>query len=873
MRSVLALLVLVAACGDDDGGAPDAGGDAPSVDRVEPEAPAPPMRAMPPAEPTPPTIEAWACPVGWVRGEDEPDSRCAPVPSEGEPPSTCPEGDFPDVPGAIYVRPSATGGDGSSAMPFGTIAAAIASANAGDTIVLSRGVFDETVHVPAGVTLTGACASATVIAPSGVSEETAALELDGAIARNLRVRADRIGVLVRGESTFERAVIERAASSGIVVEADAHATLRTLLVRGVQPIADGTGGRGLTVRAGGNANVGRTVFSDVKQIAIAAFGPGTTTLSDVAILDVAPQTSDGAYGAGIVAFTGARLEATRVAIHGCSHAAVQAQDAGTNVVLRDVHVDDVFLSSEGFARAITIIRGAALDAERVVVLRAADTGLRVRDRGTRARLVDLLIADAAPFQDGAPGRGIEIASGAEVELERALLVRNGDGIVVEDATLKLTDLRVAESTAQPGMALVAQGAADVQGDRLHVDRANEVGVHVRGAGSRAILRDVIVEGTTQRADGTFGAGLYAYEMGRIEATRVVLRDNHASSAFAHGAALVLRDATIERTRPQEDGRYGRAITAQAGASLEVERARLADHHELTVSIVGAHTTGTLTDLAISGGAEDPDGEACGLFVASGAEVALRRIEIASAAFLGAQIAGAGTIATIADLHIEDTRSLDLYGAGLQVIEGAQLDGERLLFAHNRSVALQAIHAGTSVDVSDVAIADTTSADGMGEQARGLNVQDGASLVGTRVHIERSHEAALTILGGASARLTEVSLLDTLARECAASGCAEAPAGIGAGVYDDSMLAIERFRIERSSLVGVQIGELASLALRAGEVVTNPVGVSIGDRAFDLGSIAEDVVFRDNVTNLDATALPVPAPLAPRVMIGADLPNE
>ncbi|NIS34721.1 MAG: hypothetical protein GWN73_30450, partial [Actinobacteria bacterium] len=87
----------------------------------------------------------------------------------------CPAGDFPTAlpAGPVrYVRPGATGGDGTMASPFGTVADALAGAPDGVVIALARGTHAEAVSIAANATLVGACAAETTIRPPTSSTTT-----------------------------------------------------------------------------------------------------------------------------------------------------------------------------------------------------------------------------------------------------------------------------------------------------------------------------------------------------------------------------------------------------------------------------------------------------------------------------------------------------------------------------------------------------------------------------------------------------------------------------------------------------------------------------------------------------------------------------
>ncbi|MCB9593444.1 MAG: hypothetical protein H6719_11990 [Sandaracinaceae bacterium] len=107
------------------------------------------------------------------------------------PGAACPEGEWPAVTEGgvplLHVRPGATGGDGSEAAPFGTIAEALAVAPLGARVLLARGEHDAPGELTRRVELRGACANETTVRGPLV------VEADGVVLSNLRLVAGDAG--------------------------------------------------------------------------------------------------------------------------------------------------------------------------------------------------------------------------------------------------------------------------------------------------------------------------------------------------------------------------------------------------------------------------------------------------------------------------------------------------------------------------------------------------------------------------------------------------------------------------------------------------------------------------------------------------------
>jgi hypothetical protein len=161
-------------------------------------------------------------------------------------------------------------------------------------------------------------------------------------------------------------------------------------------------------------------------------------------------------------------------------------------------------------------------------------------------------------------------------------------------------------------------------------------------------------------------------------------------------------------------------------------------------------------------------------------------------------------------------------------------------------------------VDEVAVRDTDSQEVDGLSGRGLNVQVGSSLTGSRLVLERNREVGLFVaVEGASATLEDVRIVDTTNHRCAESpACAEPSFGMGLGVYGGAVATLTSFEITRSEVCGVQLAN-AMVDLHHGTVREGAIGACVQVDGYDLGRLQDDVTYVDNGTNLDATSLPVP----------------
>ncbi len=586
------LLAVVAACSErspDPDGDTDAGGEAEAG-----------VDAGAAFEPTPPAAPALApCPAGW-RETDEDPPACQPWPEGGRAEcaideahfpgetgctrigSSCPQGDWhedlpPDA-SVLYVRAGAEigVGDGSRQWPFGTIDEAMSEARDETVIALSKGTFEEAVALRRGVTLWGACVAETLVAASLPDPYAGTITIvgDDAIVRNLRVSGERAGVWADTTSaTLEGVVVDGAENMALVVAYGASVAGTDLALRETRS-SDGRAGIGIVAAQGGSLELSRAVIERNHEIGVAAGSGSTLRLTDVAILDT------------------------------------RAQDL-----------------SGGFGRGLHVYEGAVAELERAVIEGNLEGGAIVLGAGTSLRLTDAVVRDTGSRDsDGTYGRGLDVGSGASVELTRVLLERNRDAAVF----------------------------------------AHEPETIVT-------LTDVVVRHTLgQATDDTRGLGLLVEVQAEVQAERVDFEDNQDTGILVRGAATTLGgvDVAVRGTRGDPEVRdRGVGLEANSGAVVDLARARFERNREAAVIAFDADTTMSLTEIAITDTlVRDCAVDVCadstgglGVVAMSRAAIDLRRFVVAGSALCGVQVAGDGSL----DLHEGEIRDNPI-GANVQV---------------------------------------------------------------------------------------------------------------------------------------------------------------------------------------------------------------
>ena len=513
----------------------------------------------------PATCEPWpetgraACPAGQAHFPGAP--ACAVV---GD---ACPAGDFPErlPPGAavLYVRPGATGGDGSLALPFGTIRLAIGAASPGTVIALAKGTYDEIVNLAKDVTLWGACAAETVIR-SSLSTITYGVVRVGPVHAELRnvtvadASATAIWLDVPGSVLTTRGVIVTEATSvAIRVMGGALLDAHDLLVARTRPAASGLFGWALGVESGAHASVVRAVLDANAESAVGAWNAGSLAhLEDTAIQDTASRPV-GTSGVGVAVYEGAAVELVRCVVEGNHMEALGASGAGSTISVQDSVVRDTRpeTSDDLFGLGIDASEGASITVSRCLLERNRQTALTAHGLGSSLQASDVVVRDTQPqLALGTNGTGAEAVDGGVIELARTTMRESHAG-----------------------------GIASI------------------GAGSVATVTDAVVTDTRpEPAAGVGGYGLFVSQTATLTATRAVVDANQNVGVLAaSGATLGLDDVVVMGTAPRaSDGALGQGVHVQAGATATLRRVLVTQCREAGVVTTGAGTTTTLGDVVI-----------------------------------------------------------------------------------------------------------------------------------------------------------------------------------------------------------------------------------------------------------------------------------
>ncbi len=565
----LLLLLCVSACGGDD--TPIDGDASTDADGAADGG----LPAV--AEPSPPVLTP--CPPGWrvAAGDDgievcEPFASDAPadcadyevdLPGQGgcAPLDDCPAGDFsealPSDVRVIYVRPGPTGGDGSEAAPYGTISEALVRAEVGDVIALAKGTYDTLIRLPAGVTLHGACAAETILTT------TITLALDGLVdvagpgsaLRHLSIEGiarAAISVGPDGSLEIEDVYIRDVTHIGIFIYGG-EVLASGLAIDGVVPSDDEMAGRGIDVNFGGSFEGNRVSVRRAHDVGVRS-DASRVGLADFVIDEIAPDAATGTTGAGLQAYGDAETTLTRGYV-GHAHQeglfVYRAALTGEHLVIRDV----VGRSSDGaWGAGVIGTDGATITLDSVLVERTTSAALAAETAPTSLQVEDVVLRDIESNSTGDLGWGIDVSLGATATLDRVAITRaQGIGLVIRNGRVDLADVSIDETLANP-LTNAGVGARVVLGSTLSGER-----VRIRG-----------------------GTDLGLFAMGAD--TEVSLTD------------LSLSDFESRSI----DGRYGRGINVELGATLALERAEIRRVRNVAIFVGNTESAATLTDVSIAG---------------------------------------------------------------------------------------------------------------------------------------------------------------------------------------------------------------------------------------------------------------------------------
>ena len=354
-----------------------------------------------------------------------------------------------------------------------------------------------------------------------------------------------------------------------------------------------------------------------------------------------------------------------------------------------------------------------------------------------------------------------------------------------------------------GVGIRARDGAIIEIRSTFVFNLEDAGIEARGDGS---VVDVESSTVAFIAADT-GTAVSARDGGTARVRNSTLIGAAALAlALNDRSVLVLSDSVLEDASNLL-GDIGVGVFVADFARAEIDRvaSSYSSRHELRAER-GSELT--VTDFtAASTFNDDPDTRTSGVLVQSGASMQVTRVTVLDASEVGVHVGGGTLMGT--DVYVEQSafNPITGYGAAIE----AETDG--------------------LTDLERVSIR-------------------GASYIGVI-----AEEAA-------EMRLRDLWIDLVLPSSCVDRRCPEFLGGIGLGAYDEAVVDVERFAVERAQLIGIQLGRTetseAQLDLRVGTVVRSQVGLNVQAPDYDFDRLLDRVVLEDNERNVDSAVLPAPA---------------
>lgn len=460
-----------------------------------------------------------------------------------------------------------------------------------------------------------------------------ALEAEDLVIADAPIALDAVGGVV----TLRRALLENLTQSGLLAQDGTRLRLEDMGVARVgaadpEPISVALQALGAFTRV----DVERLSISAPAGIGLLVARGAALTGQRVALRDVGDGRSP---TRALTAFSGGQVDLDRVTVQGVRGAAVVAVDRVTRVVLRRLLVTDVARYQPDddslLGDAIVAVSTAHIALEEARVARHDGAALRLYEQASFA-LDDVVLGPAAI--DASAGVGLHATPGERVQMARVVVFGATDaGIALEGTAhvqisdLQVRDLRPGPHTGHGGVGVGVHDTSDARLERVQVLRARRFGVLLTGATVHAADLDIedTQEGSDVRSEtpdeDAVGVGFTTAD-GDVEVDRLRVRDSHLTGVWAAttdtpSARLTVRDLEVTGSRAgrcevvQCLDRGGHGLLLQAGAEVDVQRARVHDHEGVgvwrecaaTLRLAEASITRCAVGIAAPGACDALDG--------------------------------------------------------------------------------------------------------------------------------------------------------------------------------------------------------------------------------------------------------------------------
>jgi hypothetical protein len=630
----------------------------------------------PPAAPEPALLVP--CPTGWSEvARDGGASYCEPWAADAGPSCAADEARFPgdtlchtvgtacgsddwasglaDA-GVLYVKVgAASGGTGTRAAPFGTIAGALAAATAGTTLALSKGTFAEDVALPGSVVLWGACTAQTQV-------QSVTVTGTGAAVNNLTVSGPGAGITANGlasAATLTGVIVDGAVGVGILVGNGGKVGGTDVVVRRTQlNPSTGHAGRGIDVEYSGKVALQRVALEDNHENAVNVTEAGTqVVLSDVSIRGTLAR-ADGVMGRAATVDHNAVLQLDRAVLEDNREAAVLVGN-GATLKLTDALVRETHGATSGLTGGSGVIAemGATVKLSRCALVRNHDSTMQIR-AAAHLQASHLVILGTLPMEsDGTDGVGLDVIDGSDVSLDHAFVADSPvGGVGYRASTGALTDVEVVATGPGSGVTTAVQfnTGSTVTVERLRVVGSTTVGVIVDGTGTVVTASDVTVAQTQETPQkGDDGSGVSVQNGAQLTLSRARLEQNHTVALLVSIASATLQDVALVQTTSNQTGDWGRGLHVEGNATLSLTRADIDTSADVglfvgsgsTVHASSLRVTTTVKRSCVAAGTCMDVGGSAVVVLEEGSSLTATQFSFAQSAQCGIQLAEGG-VATL-----------------------------------------------------------------------------------------------------------------------------------------------------------------------------------------------------------------------------------
>ena len=651
----------------------------------------------------------------------------------------CPTGDWPEnlpASNVKFVTPGGTGDGSSPQSAMGSIQAAVNGSVWGGTVVLSKGVFIETISMGRGTQLIGTCARHTVIDSSTIMENieaTIQITGDGGTSvQDVTVTGRRRGVAIWDtlqEVSLQGILLDNNKTVGFFASGEGTTvTAQDIVIQNTQSKdVYGGGGQGIGIQSGATLTIERAVIDNSTNVGLYASDNDTTVMAqDIVIKNTQSDEADETGGEGTHIVRGATFTMKRAIIDNNRMAGILAKDSLTKVTAEDIVIQNTHSreSDREFGRGINVQGGPTLIITRVMMDKNRDVGLFAAGVGTTVEAEDLLIQNTQNQEsDQTSGRGLSIQQGATLTIERAVMDNNkdvgfnasGNGTIVGAHDIVIQNTQCQESDKTSGKGLSVHEGAKLTIERAVIDNNRVAGILANDDRTTVTVEDIVIQNTqSHKSNGTGGLGTSVQEGATLIMKRAVMNNNRDVGLYASGTetAIEVQDIVIQNTQSQEsDETSGSGMAIWNGATLTIERAVMANNRNVSLLASGTETAIEVLDIVIQNtqSQESDKASGIGINVQHGATLTIERAVMDNNRGAGLFARGDGSIVRAQDIVIQNTRGEEIdgtNGAGIQAQHRAALSLTRTILDNNRSAGLVVLDATTTIAAQDIIIQNT-----------------------------------------------------------------------------------------------------------------------------------------------------------------------